>query len=94
MNQSSQTFQFGTGNTYQWDFLAVNGLAGNGKLSTAKSSGVFKMLNNWQVYFSKIESGSKTYDAYFTCIKGGRILWMNDAKSPGSGIYTGFGKAK
>ena len=94
MNQSSQTFQFGTGNTYQWDFLAVNGLAGNGKLSTAKSSGSFKMLNNWQVYFSKIESGSKTYDAYFTCIKGGRILWMNDAKSPGSGIFTGFGKAK
>ena len=94
MNQSSETFQFGSGNTYKWDFLAVNGLAGNGKLSTAKSSGVFKMLSNWQVYFSKIESGPKTYDAYFTCIKGGRILWMNDAKSPGSGRYTGFGKAK
>ena len=94
MNQSSETFQFGAGNTYQWNFLAVNGLAGNGKLSTAKSSGAFKMLSNWQVYFSKIESGPKTYDAYFTCLKGGRILWMNDAKFPGSGIFKGFGKQK
>ena len=94
MNQSSETFQFDSDNTYQWKFLAVNGMAGNGKVSEAKSSGTFKMINNWQVYFSKIESGPKTYDAYFTCIKGGRILWMNDAVAKGSGIFTGYGLSK
>jgi len=38
-----------------------------------------------------MEGKPKTFDAYFSCIKGGRILWMNDAKYPGTG-FTGFSK--
>ncbi|CAN5456163.1 hypothetical protein BH10ACI3_BH10ACI3_21850 [soil metagenome] len=94
LNQSSETFQFGAGNTYNWKILVVRGMAGAGKVNQANSTGTFKVLNSWQVQFSKIESGPKTYDAYFTCIKGARILWMNDARSPGSGVFTGFGKQK
>ncbi len=94
LNTASRTFQFGAGNTYQWNFVWVNGFSGSEKVVQEQSAGTFSLPNNWQVYFSKIESGPETYDAYFTCIKGGRILWMNDANSPGSGKYTGFGKAE
>ncbi|MDZ4795298.1 MAG: hypothetical protein SGI83_13540 [Bacteroidota bacterium] len=94
LSTANETFQFGVGNTYQWDFVWVNGFSGREKVVQDKFSGKFSVPNNWQVNFSKIYSGPKTYDAYFTCIKGGRILWMNDAKSPGSGIFKGYGKEK
>ncbi len=94
MNQSSQTFQFGTDNTYNWEILVVSGMAGNAKATNVKSSGKFSVPNNWQLDFSDIEGRPKLYDAYFTCIKAARMLWINDAKNPGSGIFTGFGLAK
>ena len=92
MNQSNETFQFGAGNTYNWNFLAVNGLAGNAKVAQAKSAGKFTVLNNWQVKFSQIESSAKTYHAFFSCIKGARLLNLLDAQYPGSGIYKVYGK--
>lgn len=94
MNQSSQTFLFGTGNSYNWKILVVSGMAGNSKFADVKSSGKFTVPNNWQISFTDIEGKPKLYDAYFTCIKGARMLWMNDAKYPGAGIYMGFGLAK
>lgn len=92
INQSNQTFQFGTGNTYNWNILVVNGMVGNIKYANVKSSGKFTVLNNWQVKFSDIEGKPKTYNAFFSCIKGARLLQLLDAQSPGSGIYTVFGK--
>jgi hypothetical protein len=41
-----------------------------------------------------IENKPGTYNAFFSCIKGARILNLLDADSPGSGIYTRYGKAK
>ena len=55
MHQSSQTFQFGAGNTYNWKLLVVSGTAGNTKYVDVKSSGKFSVLNNWQISFSDIE---------------------------------------
>ncbi len=92
INQSNQTFQFGTGNTYIWNILVVNGMVGNIKYANVKSSGKFTVLNNWQVKFSDIEGKPKIYNAFFSCIKGARLLQLLDAQSPGSGIYTVFGK--
>jgi hypothetical protein len=89
---SSQFFEFGTGQTYKWQLTAANSYGGNTKVAQAKGNGAFKVLNNWQIYFSDIEGKPKTYDVYFSCIKDGRVLWMNDAKYPGSGIFTGFQK--
>ena len=43
--------------------------------------------------FFEMEGKPKTYDAYFSFVKGGRILWMNDAQYTGSGIFTKFKKA-
>lgn len=92
INQSNQTFQFGAGNTYNWSILAVNGMVGNIKYANVKSAGKFTVLNNWQVNFSDIEGKPKKYNAFFSCIKGARLLKLLDADYPGSGIYTVFGK--
>lgn len=92
INQSKEIFKFGTGNTYNWELLAVNGVVGNMKYANVKSSGIFTVLNNWQVSFSKIENKARKYHAYFKCIKGARLLLLLDADFPGSGIYTVFGK--
>jgi hypothetical protein len=92
INQSNQTFQFGTGNTYNWSILAVNGMVGNIKYANVKSAGKFTVLNNWQISFSDIEGKPTKYNAFFSCIKGARLLKLLDANYPGSGINTVFGK--
>lgn len=94
INQSSQTFQFGPGNSYSWKILSVNGMVGNMKYAQAKSAGKFSVPNNWQLYLTDIEGKPKTYHAHFSCIKGARILKLLDANAPGSGIYTMFGMQK
>lgn len=94
MNQSNEEFVFGEGGTYNWKLLVVNGMVGNAKFNQVKSSGTLTVVNNWQVHCSKIESGPKTYHAFWSCIKGARILNLLDANYPGSGIYTQYGLAK
>lgn len=94
MNQSNEEFIFGAGNSYNWKLLVVNGMAGNAKFNQVKSSGTLSVPNNWQVHFTKIESGPKTYNAFWSCIKGARILNLLDAQYPGSGIYTKYGLSK
>lgn len=92
INQSNEEFIFGAGNSYSWKLLVVNGMVGNMNYAKVNSAGKFTVLNNWQIQFSKIESGAKTYNAFWSCIKGARLLNLLDAKNPGSGIYTVYGK--
>ncbi|MBL0068331.1 MAG: hypothetical protein IPP39_07525 [Chitinophagaceae bacterium] len=92
INQSNETFQFGAGGSYSWSILSVNGQVGTMRYSNAKSSGKFTVLNNWQIRFTDIEGKPKKYNAFFSCIKGARVLKMLDADYPGSGIYLVFGK--
>ncbi|MBL7730399.1 MAG: hypothetical protein JNM88_04410 [Chitinophagaceae bacterium] len=92
IHQSNQTFEFGTGNTYKWNLVAVNGMVGNMNYAQVKSAGKFTVLNNWQVKFSDLEGKPKTYHAFFSCIKGARLLKLLDAQYPGNGTYTVFGK--
>jgi hypothetical protein len=82
IHQSNQEFVFRAGNLYNWKLLVVNGMVGNTKYTEVKSSGQFSVPNNWQLHFSKIESGAKTYHAHWSCIKGARQLKLLDAKSP------------
>ena len=93
MNQSSEEFVFNGGN-YSWKLLAVRGMVGSQTVSQAKSSGTLSVLNEWQIRLSNIEGKPKTYHAFFSCIKGARLLHLMDANSPGSGIYTVFGKVQ
>jgi len=92
IHQSNEEFVFGAGNSYSWKLLVVSGMVGNAQYANVKSAGKFSVLNNWQIQFSKIESGPKTYNAHWSCIKGARLLHLLDARTPGSGIYTVFGK--
>ena len=92
VHQSNEEFIFGAGRSYSWKLLVVSGMVGNTKYANVKSAGKFSIPNNWQIHFSKIESGAKTYNAYWSCIKGARLLHLLDAVSPGSGIYTVYGK--
>ncbi len=82
---STQSYEFGAGNTYKWNIGVASGFVGNIKFQSAKSSGKFTVSNNWQVYFSDIEGKPKTYNVSFTCIKGARVLWIDG---------TGFGKVE
>lgn len=94
INQSNEEFIFNAGNSYTWKLLAVNGVIGNVKAVEVKSAGQFTVPNNWQIYFSKIESSARTFHAFWSCIKGARLLNLLDANAPGSGIYTKYGLAK
>ncbi len=86
---SSQKFVFGSNNTYNWDIGVASGFVGNIKFQSAKSNGKFTLPNAWQIYFSEMEGKPKTFDAYFSCIKGARLLWLSDVTYPG---YTAYGK--
>jgi len=94
INQSNEEFIFSAGNSYNWKLLVVNGMVGNAKYTEVKSAGQFTVPNNWQIYFSRIETGPRTFHAFWSCIKGARVLNLLDANASGSGIYTKFGLAK
>lgn len=86
---STQSFQF-TDNTYHWELATAGGMVGNLKFDGAKSDGTFSVPNNWQIHFSDLEGKPKLYNAYFSCIKGARILWLEDTGYATG--YTGYGK--
>lgn len=86
-HSSVQNFIFGEGNRYNWDISVASGMVGAQKFSGAKSTGIFTMNGNWQIKFSDMEGKPKTYDAYFSCIKGARILCLADTSYPG---YTNY----
>lgn len=94
INQSNEEFIFSEDGTYNWKLLVVNGMVGNAKFAQVKSSGTLTIPNNWQVHFTMIENKARTYNAFWSCIKGARILNLLDAQNPGTGIYTKFGLAK
>lgn len=87
--QSKQDFEFGNGNTYKWSLSVATGMVGNIKGETIRSAGNFALLSNWQVNFSDMEGKSKTFDAYFSCVKGSRLLWLSNTAYP---EYIAFGK--
>ena len=88
---SAQNFVFGSGNTYKWDIAVASGFVGNIKFQSVKSNGKFSLPNAWQVYFSDLEGKPKTYDAYFSCVKGSRLLWLRDVTYGG---YSAYGKSQ
>ena len=75
---SAENYQFSSGNTYKWDLAVASGPVGNIKFQSVKSNGRFTMNGNWQVNFSDIEGKPRNYNIYFSCIKGLRILWIDN----------------
>lgn len=87
---SNESFEFMQDNTYHWEIGVASGMVGNIKFQSAKSNGKVNLPNNWQIYFSDLEGKPKTYNAFFSCVKGARILWLED-RAYATG-YTGYGK--
>ncbi len=88
---SSEKFVFSGYKNFSWNLVASNSFQGRTAVGQGKSAGTFKVLNPWQINFSNIEGKPKTFNAYFSYIRGSKVLWMIDAQNPGSGIYTGYG---
>lgn len=88
-HSSTEIFEF-SGSSYKWELKVASGFVGNIKFQGVKSNGKFSVTSNWQVYFSEIERKARTYNAYFSCIKDARILWLEDTGYPSG--YTGYGK--
>ncbi len=86
---ANEMFTF-SGNTYHWEIGVASGMVGNIKFQSAKSTGKMSLPNNWQIYFSDLEGEPKTYNAYFSCIKGTRMLWLEDSNYPTG--YRAYGK--
>jgi hypothetical protein len=75
---SNEVFEFDAGNAYRWSLSVASGFVGNIKFQSVKSNGKISLPNIWQLSFSDIEGKPRTYDVYFSCIKGARILWIGD----------------
>lgn len=88
-NSGRTVFVFHSNGTYDWDIGSASTVNGQTQVQTAKSSGTYTMKGNWQMVCSKIENKQKTYNAYFSCVKGGRILWLQDVDYGG---YDAFGR--
>jgi hypothetical protein len=79
---STENFLFGPGNTYKWDLGVASGQVGSIKFQGVKSSGRFSVPGIWEVAFSDMEGKPRTFNAYFSCVRGARILWL-DSKAYG-----------
>lgn len=87
---SSQIYKINANGTYRWELNTAES-SGSTKFQQTVSTGSCKLISNWQINFSDIGKKPKTYNYYFSCIKGGRILWLQDKEY---GEYNPFGRAK
>ncbi len=76
-NASTESFQFFNSSKYEWNLSVANGMVGNIRFQSVKSTGTVTVPDNWHIRFSDIEKKPRTYDAMFSCIKGLRILWLD-----------------
>jgi hypothetical protein len=74
---SVENFLFGPGNTYKWDLGVASGQVGSIRFQGVKSSGRSSVPGIWQVAFSDMEGKPRTFNAYFSCVRGARILWLD-----------------
>lgn len=76
-HSSAQVYDFGPGATYKWQLNVASGFVGSIKFENVKANGKFDCPSNWKIHFSEMEGKSKTYDVFFSCIKGARLLWID-----------------
>lgn len=85
--QSKQVFELAASKTYKWTLSVASGMVGNIKGKTTKTNGKYTLTSSWQIRFSDISGKPGLYDAYFSCIKGARILWLSNTAYPGFDAY-------
>lgn len=55
---SSLSFEF-SGSTCKWHLVAVNSYGGHSEFGQGIGDGVFKIINKWQINFSKWKENQK-----------------------------------
>ena len=85
--QSRQVFELSPNKTYKWTLSVASGMVGNIKGKTTKTNGRYAQPSSWQISFTDISGKPAVYDAYFSCIKGARILWLSNTTYPGFDAY-------
>lgn len=75
---SAENYQFTSADAYQWDLAVASGFVGNMKFQSVKSVGKYSLASNWQINLSDIEGKPRKYNVHFSCIKGLRILWIEN----------------
>jgi hypothetical protein len=88
-NSSTEVFEIAADNSYKWELKVASGMVGNIKYQGVKSTGKLTLPTNWQINFSDLEGKPKTYSAYFTCVKGARMLRLENAAG-----QTDYGKVE
>jgi hypothetical protein len=74
---SVQSFTFGANQSYKWVLVVARGSAGGMNVDKGDSAGKYTLAGNWNIDFSNIDGRRKNYEVRFSCIKGGRILWID-----------------
>ncbi len=87
---STQSFYFSGDKKYHWKLVTMRGNVAGANTEHTESDGSWQLQGNWLLSCSDIGKFAKKYNVYFSCIKGARILHMEDTGYPG---YTLFGKA-
>ncbi|MBK9441636.1 MAG: fibronectin type III domain-containing protein [Comamonadaceae bacterium] len=90
---SYEYFNYKTSSTYDWKLQVVAGYEAQYGYQEVNSSGSFSVASPWQINYSWIENRARNYDAYFSCVKNGRILWMRDQGFVGNGSFTPYGRS-
>jgi hypothetical protein len=75
---SNESYVLAKNKTYSWDLGVATGPVGRVKFQSLKAKGSYEMDGNWKIHFSDIEGKQRHYDIYFSCIKGLRILWIDN----------------
>lgn len=85
---SSQIYAINSNGTYRWELNTAES-SGSTDFRQTVSTGTCNMITNWQINFSDIGKKPKTYNCYFSCVKGARLLWLQDKEY---GEYNSFAK--
>lgn len=87
---SSQVYSINANGSYRWELNTAES-SGSTKFQQTVSTGTCRLISNWEISFSDIGKKPKTYNVYFSSIKNGRLLWLQDKEY---GAYNSFGRMK
>lgn len=75
---AATSYTFGAGNSYGYRTDGTTSSLGRTDFSKAESAGKFTLPTNWEIRLSNIEGRPQTFPVYFSCIRGARVLWINN----------------
>jgi hypothetical protein len=87
---SSQIFDLSSNGAFRWELNTAES-SGSSKLGRVVHTGTFSLAGTWQLRFTDTGKKTKVYNYYFSSIKDGRLLWLQDSEY---GDYNPFRNSK